>query len=379
MYKNVASQKIAFFAFDVTTGLPKTGDAANLTGYVDIDWGGVTVLADTTATEIDSTNAKGWYSFDLAQAESNGNTLVFSGKSSTANIVLVGVQIQTFPSAFGLVAGAANGLFIAGANAATSIATALTANIVGNITGALSGAVGSVTAAVSITAAAVQAIWDALTSALTTSGSIGKWILDKLDVVVSTRTKPADTQARVALVDVLTAYTGNTPQTGDAYAVVNSGTFGLAAIKTLIDAIIVLDTAIDAKTTNLPSDPADESLIIAATNAILNLIGVAGAGLTALGDSRIANLDATMSSRATPAQVNTQVDAVINVAAKAELTGVPAANASLGDKIAFIQMKIRNEEVQDGSTQTITDSSGATIGTAPTSDAAGTFTKGKYV
>lgn len=33
----------------------------------------------------------------------------------------------------------------------------------------------------------VQAIWDALTSALTTSGSIGKWIVDKLDVVLSTR------------------------------------------------------------------------------------------------------------------------------------------------------------------------------------------------
>ena len=38
-----------------------------------------------------------------------------------------------------------------------------------------------------VSAAGVQAIWDALTSALTTSGSIGKWILDKLDVVLSTR------------------------------------------------------------------------------------------------------------------------------------------------------------------------------------------------
>src|SRR6185295_19217267 len=32
-----------------------------------------------------------------------------------------------------------------------------------------------------------QAIWDALTSSLTTVGSIGKWIVDKLDVVLSTR------------------------------------------------------------------------------------------------------------------------------------------------------------------------------------------------
>jgi len=38
-----------------------------------------------------------------------------------------------------------------------------------------------------LSAAGVQAIWDALTAALTTVGSIGKWIVDKLDVVVSTR------------------------------------------------------------------------------------------------------------------------------------------------------------------------------------------------
>ncbi len=38
-----------------------------------------------------------------------------------------------------------------------------------------------------LSAAAVQAIWDAATTALTTAGSIGKWILDKLDVVLSTR------------------------------------------------------------------------------------------------------------------------------------------------------------------------------------------------
>ena len=49
--------------------------------------------------------------------------------------------VNSLPDA---VAGVANGVFIAGTNAATSITTALTANIIGNITGALSGAVGSV-------------------------------------------------------------------------------------------------------------------------------------------------------------------------------------------------------------------------------------------
>jgi len=128
------------------------------------------------------------------------------------------------------VPGAAGGLFIAGTNAATSITTSLTANVVGNITGNVSGsvgsvtgAVGSVTAGVTLAASAVQAIWDAATSALTTAGSIGKRIVDfltgdafvrlgdagagltalgdtriaNLDALVSSRTKPADTQAAV--------------------------------------------------------------------------------------------------------------------------------------------------------------------------------------
>lgn len=96
MFKNVASQKAIVFAFDSTTNLPKTGDAANLTAYVSKDYGTVTVLGDTSATEMDATNAKGYYLFDLTQAETNADTLLFSAKSSTANIVVVGAPATVF-------------------------------------------------------------------------------------------------------------------------------------------------------------------------------------------------------------------------------------------------------------------------------------------
>ena len=43
----------------------------------------------------------------------------------------------------------------------------------------------------SLSIAGIKAIWDQATSALTAVGSIGKWILDKLDVVVSTRATSA--------------------------------------------------------------------------------------------------------------------------------------------------------------------------------------------
>lgn len=96
MFKNVASQKMIAFAFDATTNLPKTGDAANLTAYVSKDYGTVTVLGDTSATEMDATNAKGYYLYDLTQAETNADTLLFSAKSSTANIVVIGAPATVF-------------------------------------------------------------------------------------------------------------------------------------------------------------------------------------------------------------------------------------------------------------------------------------------
>lgn len=99
MFKNVAT-KIALFAFDTTTGAPKTGDAANLTAYVSKDYGSVTVLADTSATEMDATNAKGWYLFDVAQAESNADALLFTAKSATSNVSVVGQYVHTTPNRF---------------------------------------------------------------------------------------------------------------------------------------------------------------------------------------------------------------------------------------------------------------------------------------
>lgn len=65
---------------------------------------------------------------------------------------------------------------------------------------------------------------------------------------------------RVTLADTLTTYTGNTPQTGNTYALAN-GANGFANIKT--------DTAaVKLKTDNLTSDPADASDIAASFTSI---------------------------------------------------------------------------------------------------------------
>ena len=192
MFKNVASQKLIVFAFDSTTNLPKTGDAANITAYVSKDYGTVTVLGDTSATEMDATNAKGMYLFDLTQAETNADTLLFSAKSATANIVVIGVPATVFtaPNRFssavidaaGLIdantvklgptgagtaqtardvglalpavaAGTANGLLISGTNTGTTTFGALTITNAFTVAGGLAFSAPSGTDVVSIVGA----------------------------------------------------------------------------------------------------------------------------------------------------------------------------------------------------------------------------------
>lgn len=127
MFKNVASQKLIVYAFDATTNLPKTGDAANLTAYVSKDYGAVTVLGDTSATEMDATNAKGYYLFDLTQGETNADTLLFSAKSSTANVVVIGSPAAVFTSPPNFTTLSINGSGLAKADVDTIKTQAVTA------------------------------------------------------------------------------------------------------------------------------------------------------------------------------------------------------------------------------------------------------------
>lgn len=96
MHKNVASQKFTCRAYDSTTGLPATGDAANITCKVAIDDGSTAAVTDTNPTELES----GLYRFDLTQAETNGDKLEFIPVSSTSGIVLASQVIYTNPQYF---------------------------------------------------------------------------------------------------------------------------------------------------------------------------------------------------------------------------------------------------------------------------------------
>lgn len=89
MYKNAASQVFEFEERDYTTGAPKTGDSANIAVYESID-GANTVAIAGAVVEVDATHMPGWYRVPLAAGETNGNSILFGAKSSTANTVCFG-------------------------------------------------------------------------------------------------------------------------------------------------------------------------------------------------------------------------------------------------------------------------------------------------
>jgi hypothetical protein len=97
MFKNVASQKIAVFAWDGANGTAKTGDAANITAQISVDGGTSAATNDTNPTELDSTDHPGIYIFDLTQAETNGDMIVVSPSSATDNIVFRPSIVYTVP------------------------------------------------------------------------------------------------------------------------------------------------------------------------------------------------------------------------------------------------------------------------------------------
>lgn len=85
MKKNVAGQKWEVFAFNTTTNVAVTGDAANITANLKKDWGSAAALNDTNPTETEDGN----YLFDLTQAETNADVLSLYPESSTANVAVI--------------------------------------------------------------------------------------------------------------------------------------------------------------------------------------------------------------------------------------------------------------------------------------------------
>lgn len=152
----------------------------------------------------------------------------------------VSAPVGTVNSIPNATAGAAGGLFIAGTNAATTVTTSLTTTFTGNLTGSVgsvTGAVGSVTGSVGSVTGAVGSVTGNVGGNVTGSvGSVVATVAANMTQILGTAltetsgqlaaafkkffniASPTSTMNEITLVDTVTTYTGNTVQTGDAYA-----------------------------------------------------------------------------------------------------------------------------------------------------------------
>jgi hypothetical protein len=84
-YKNVAGQVVSVYATD-STGTAKTGDAANITGYLSKDAATPVATSAVHPTEVGG----GFYVFPLSQAETNANILHWYASSTTSGVTVEG-------------------------------------------------------------------------------------------------------------------------------------------------------------------------------------------------------------------------------------------------------------------------------------------------
>jgi len=101
MEKNVAGKWIVFaygLPDHASPGVPLTGDAANITANIRIDGAAANAVDDTNPTELED----GFYIFDITAAEANGENLLLTPQSATADVQVISVPgaVWTRPANF---------------------------------------------------------------------------------------------------------------------------------------------------------------------------------------------------------------------------------------------------------------------------------------
>lgn len=296
MFKNVASQKVVLYAYNSTTGAPVTGltTGATFAPYVSINGAAPAALGTTTVTELDATNLPGWYAVQPSQGETNGDMLLFGGKSSTSNVYINGFPIFTDPPNYTTASIDGNGridvIKIAGT---TQTARDIGASVLlstGTGTGQLDFTSGVVKSNL------VQILATALTE---TAGLLAGGFKKFFNVAAPTLTclgvdQTGDNFARLgapAGASVSADVAAVKSDTGTILTDVNSGA---GAIYTRIGApagaSIAADiAAVNAKTTNLPAAPASTTNITAASGVALTSAYDFAKGTVAMTESYAAN------------------------------------------------------------------------------------------
>ncbi len=187
--------------------------------------------------EVDATHMRGVYSFcppDLAVAAgAQSVTFYFGGAANLADSPCQVTLVLLDPQSAAITLPTIPNDWIAAAGVKADAVTKIQAGLATPT---------NITAAIGVTVSAIGA--NVITAAAIADGAID-----------TATFAGGATIPRVTLADTLTVYTGNTPQTGDSFALAN-GANGFAATKADTAAIGSLATGIKAKTDNLPGAPA---------------------------------------------------------------------------------------------------------------------------
>lgn len=293
MIKNTASQKWIVFAFDTTDNTPKTGDATNITANLRIDGAGADAVDDTNPSELED----GFYIFDLAQGETNGNLIVICPASSTGNIQVIGCP---------------------------------------------------------------AAVWTTEVMRGTDSVVLTGPTVAQMNTAHGLLATPAQVNTEVD--NALNTTIPGSPQSNS----INE------RIKTLDDHDLV---------TKIPGVVTAVGPTLTQMNTAHGLLTTPAQVATALTNydaPTVTEMNTAHALLATPAQVNAQVLDVLNTDTFGESGSVPAATASLIDKIKWLCTLARNKLTQTVTTTTLYADDGITpIATSTVSDDGTTFTRGE--
>lgn len=361
-----------------TTGGRKTGiafNAAGLTAYYARNGAAATAITLVTQTaagayssggwvEVDATNMPGVYRLDVPNtALASGVDSVVVTVKGAAGMVQVSKEVQltsinlqdavrmgltSLPNAN---AEAAGGLFTRGSGA-------------GQINQPANGRVDTNVVAVAGTTQ--------------TARDLGA----NLDVVVSTRATPA--QILVTPANLLaTDASGRVTVGSIVNGAIAAATFAANALDAVWSTAARTLTAFGFSVTVATNNDKTGYALTAGEHTSIatdTQTGLTAQGYTTGRAPNLDNLDALMSTRATPAQVKTQVVAALNTDTYAEATAVPAATATLVAKISWLATLARNRITQTSTTQSLrNDADAGNVATSAVSDDGTTFARAKWV
>lgn len=235
-----------------------------------------------------------------------------------------------------------------------------------------------------LSAAAVQAIWDALTSALTTAGSIGKLLVDNINATISSRAS----QTSVDTIDDLLDTEVAAIKTDTAAILVDTGTDGVvvaagsktgyalsaAGVQAIWDALTsalttagsigkkLADWVLGTDNKVILSNNAHTGAVVPTVTTLTGHTPQTGDSYARLGAPAGASVSADLATKATPAQVNTEVLDVLNVDTFAEPgQEAPPATTTLVKKIGYLYKAFRNRFTQTATEAKLYNDDAATV------------------